>query len=222
MSQNTCNESSLAKGGIEVFLDGLPIKLPAERRSLPGIRAYLEALALEGERILFSFSIDGERSHPNAPVTREPPIIRIKAETIDLDDAPLRLIRTAMQQANHARAQLEKAITLVLINNGQAAREFWWDLARDLKEPLITLSLVPEGAFGPAAGVSARQLRKWQLQHLAGIIREVDQACWTDNTKILSNVLESQALPWLDNLRGFLELGHETLLAASRSARWML
>jgi hypothetical protein len=221
MSRNICNESSLARGGIEVFLDGLPIKLPAERRSLPEIRAYLETLALEAQRILFSFIIDGERSHPSAPATREPPIIRIKAETIDLDDAPLRLIRTAMQQASHARAQLEKAITLVLINNGQVAREFWWNLARDLKEPLLTLSLVPERAFGPAAaGVSPRQLRRCQLQHLAAIIREVDQACWTEDTKILSNVLESQALPWLDNLRASLELGHETLLAASRAARW--
>ncbi len=34
MSQNTCDESSLARGGIEVFLDGLPIKLPVERRSV--------------------------------------------------------------------------------------------------------------------------------------------------------------------------------------------
>jgi hypothetical protein len=154
-------------------------------------------------------------------VKREPPVIRINAETIDLDDAPLRLIRTARQQANHARAQLEKAITLVLINDGQFAREFWWDLARDLKEPLITLSLVPERAFGCAgAGASARQLRKWQLQHLAAIIREVDQACWTEDTKILSNMLESRALPWLDNLRASLELGHETLLTRSRAARW--
>jgi hypothetical protein len=221
MSQNTCDESLLAKGGIEVVLDGLPIMLPAERRSLPSIRAYLETLALEQERILLTFNIDGERSHPSAPVTREPPVIRINAETIDLDDTPLRLVRTARQQANHARKQLEKAITLVLINEGHIAREFWWDLARDLKEPLLTLSLVPEGTFGgPGAGASARQLRQWQLQHLAAIIREVDQACWTEDTKILSNALESRALPWLDNLRASLELGHEALLAGSRAARW--
>ena len=223
MSQNTCRESSLARGGIEVFLDGLPIKLPAERRSLPAIRAYLETLALEEERILFSFSIDGERSHPSAPVTREPPVIRIDAATIDLDDTPLRLIRTARQQATRARVQLEKAITLVLINDGQIAREFWWDLARDLKEPLLTLSLVPEGAFGANdAGASARQLRKWQLQQLATIIREVDHACWTEDTKVLSTMLESRVLPWLDKLRALLELAQETLMARTRAARCKL
>lgn len=73
-------------------------------------------------------------------------------------------------------------MVLVLINEGVGAREFWWRLAPDLKAPLLTLSLVPEFACGPANGrASLTQLRKWQLQQLAGIIREVDEAWWTED-----------------------------------------
>jgi len=32
--------------------------------------------------------------------------------------------------------------------------------------------------------------------------------------------LALEVLPWLDTLRASLELGHETLLAGSRAARW--
>jgi len=55
-------------GQIEVSLDGLPVALPAERHSTVGIRAYLEMLALEQQRILCSFTIDGQ---PPIPPNRQ-------------------------------------------------------------------------------------------------------------------------------------------------------
>ena len=55
------------------------------------------------------------------------------------------------------------------------ARELWWNLARQLKEPVLTLSLLPDNACGPANGrASLTQLRKWQLEQIAAIIKDVD------------------------------------------------
>jgi len=111
---------------------------------------------------------------------------------------------------------VQTAVTLVLINEGAVAREFWWELARKLKEPLLTLSLVPENVAVPPDGcVSFLQLRKWQLEQLAMILGEIDQACWCDDTRVLSNALENRVLPWLTHLDDLLQLCHETFLAAS-------
>src|ERR1700694_261750 len=51
---------------LEVMLDGKPVVLPAQRRSLAAIRSYLETLALEQQRILFSLRVDGARVNLSA------------------------------------------------------------------------------------------------------------------------------------------------------------
>ena len=99
------------------------------------------------------------------------------------------------------------------------AREFWWNLTRQLKQPLLTLTLMPEQLCGYAyAGVSPTQLRKWQLQQLGMIMKDVDEACWAENPSVLANALENRVLPWLGSLEASLELWLETLLIAPRAA----
>ena len=51
---------SVPRSAVDVKLDGLPLEIPSERRSLAGICSYLEALALQQERILCSVIVDGE------------------------------------------------------------------------------------------------------------------------------------------------------------------
>jgi hypothetical protein len=138
---------------------------------------------------------------------------------MELDEMPLQLLKTARQQTLVARSHVESAVALVLINDGRLAREYWWNLARELKEPLITLSLLPQDLCGSdSRGGSLRQLRKWQLQQLAAIIRAVDEACWSEDTLALSNALEGRALPWLDKLHQLICLWDETVSAGIRLA----
>jgi hypothetical protein len=128
-----------------------------------------------------------------------------------LAHVPLQLLATARQQLLQAREQVATAVTFVLINSSRQAREHWWDLARDLKQPLVTLSLIPANFCAPAKGsASLMQLRKWQLEQLAAILKEVDQTCWSADALPLSNALEKRVLPWLDSLRATLDLWHET------------
>src|SRR5260221_14771673 len=74
---------------LEVMLDGQPVVLPAQRRSLAAIRSYLETLALEQQRLLFSFRVDGARVNLSAMLPTHSQFAKIEAETIDLTQVPL-------------------------------------------------------------------------------------------------------------------------------------
>jgi hypothetical protein len=78
---------------------------------------------------------------------------------------------------------------------------------------------LPEAVSGPANGsASPMQLRRWQLQQLAGIIQEVDRACQTENPTALSDALETRVLPWLEGLLETLALLRLTLRTAPETA----
>lgn len=196
---------------IEVKLDGLPIEIPAERQSLAAVHSYLELAALQQERILCALSIDGNPvnlSHPR-PVSRF--FTCVEAETMGLNEVPFQLIKAALQQATTLRNRVQATLELVLINDLRQARELWWSISTSLKEPLLTLNLLPEDVCGPDNGrASLRQLRKWQLQQLGRIVLEVDEACRANDTTPLSDALENRALPWLDHLLETLALWQET------------
>jgi len=210
-------DPSCVREDVEILLDGSPVKLPPGRRSLNGIQSYLETLALERERVLCHLSIDGLPTNLSRP-TNKRNFARVEAQTFRLDDMPLQLIRTALDQTAHAQSEVHSAISVVLVKEGLVAREFWWNLARQLKQPLLTLTLMPENLCGHAyAGVSPTQLRKWQLQQLGMIMKDIDEACWADDPRILANALESRVLPWLESMQATLELWLETLLAAPRA-----
>ncbi|HEV2691267.1 MAG TPA: hypothetical protein VG347_00065 [Verrucomicrobiae bacterium] len=210
-------ESLKGDDEIAIFLDGLPVALPLGRITPNSIRCYLETLALENQRVLCSLNIDGYPANLSLPLPRFGKISRIDAESIALDESVLLLLKTAYQQANHARECVETALTLVLINNANVAQELWWSIASQLKEPVLTLSLLPDHLCGQSkGGASLKQLRKWQLEQVAAIIRHVDQACDRGDTIHLSNALESRVLPWLEKLMELIQLWHETAMAGSR------
>ena len=215
--RNGSLESLDAQGGIAISLDGNPVEVPSERRSLNSIRCYLETLALEKQRVLCSLSVDGEWVNLVLPLAQLAKFTRIEAESIALDESALLVLKTALHQAEQAREAVEAAFTLVLINTPKVARELWWNLARQLKEPILTLSLLPDGACGPANGrASLSQLRKWQLEQIAVIIRDVDTVCTEGDIIEISNALENRVLPWLQKLTDLIYLWHETAMASSR------
>jgi hypothetical protein len=214
-------DSSWPSEQVEVRLDGLPVELPSERRSFGAIRSYLELLALQQQRILCLLFVDGESVNLTQPLAASKPFARVEGETMSLQEVPAQLIKAALQQAVLAREQVQSAVTTVLINDTQRGRELWWSLSSALKEPLLTLSLLPETICGPepATGcASVMQLRLWQLQQLSCVIRDVDAVCRFGDTTALSNALETRVLPWLDKLHEFLGLWHDTISSDSRPA----
>jgi len=202
---------------IEVFLDGLAVELPSEPRSLNAIRCHLETLALESHRILYSLSVDGRPVNLALPLLNQRIFCRVEAGTVALEETSLLLLKKAFQQTDLARECVETALTLVLINDGRVAHEVWWNLASVLKEPVITLSLLPENTCEPFDNrTPLAQLRKWQLEQIAAIIRDVNEACHSEDPIPLSNALENRVLPWLQSLSELISLWHETVLAGSR------
>jgi len=200
-----------------ITLDGQPVEVPWRHPSLSAIHCFLEALALKGQRILYSLSVDGESVNLALPLTHDGTFCRVVAETAALKERSVLLLKTALQQVESARECVETAITLVIINDGCVARELWWNLARLLKEPVLTLSLLPDNTCGAGhGGASLSQLRKWQLEQVAAIIRDVDQACHSEDTIPLSNALENRVLPWLQNLSELINLWHDTAMAGDR------
>jgi hypothetical protein len=207
------NDSSFPEGRLEVMLDGQPVGLPPQRRSLTAIRSYLESLALEQQRIIWLFSVDGDA------VSSAGRFLRITCQTIGLDKMPLQLVENAIQQTKTAHAEVQRAVSQVMINEAARGHELWWGLARGLKEPLLTLSLLPDAVCGPANGsASPMQLRRWQLEQLAGIIQEVDRACETNDPTALSDALETRVLPWLEGLLDTLALLRFTLRTEPETA----
>jgi hypothetical protein len=214
--RNELFDVSEVRSRLEITLDGSPVFPPLKYRSLSAIRCCLEALALEKQRILCSLRVDDEPINLSLPLVVEKKFYRVAAETIPLEEKSLLLLKTALQQADHARMCVETAVTLVLINDGCVARELWWNLAKQLKEPVLTLSLLPDDACGPANGrASLTQLRKWQLEQVGAIIKDVDAACQRPGTIPLSNALENRVLPWLQNLSELISLWHETARTGS-------
>lgn len=211
--------NSFLTGSIEVKLDGVCIELPPERRSFIAIRSYLEALALQQQRILCSLNIDGESVNLTQPRHCNLGFTQIEAETMSLNEVPAQLIQAALQQATAVRSRLQTAVELVIINPASQAREIWWGLSTSLKEPLLTLSLLPDHICGPSNGrASLTQLRQWQLEQLGRIIQEVDEASHLEDTTGLSDALEKRALPWLDSLVNSLTLWQKTILSDSRAS----
>jgi hypothetical protein len=206
-----------ANGETEIFLDGLPVELPSEGHSLSAVRSYLETLSLEKQCVLCALAVDGQTVNLALPLARRETFSRVEAESVALDDSEILLLKTALQQTSHARECVETALTLVLINSSNVARELWWNIALLLKGPILTLSLLPDHVGGQANGVASfKKIRKWQLEQVATIIREVDRACKTNDTLLISDTLEKRVLPWLCKLGDLLSLWHETALAGSR------
>ena len=212
---NTNTEFVGSAGDVQVTLDCETIVLPSGRKSLNAIRSYLETAALASQRILGEFVVDGCPVDLSLPLEKLS-FNRIDAITVPLDDQPLVLLTTAEQQVARARESVEAALTLVLINDPATARELWWNIAGKLKEPVLTLSLMPEHLCQTWCGISFQKLRRWQLEQISVIVRRVDKACDSRDNIQLSDTLEKLVLPWLDKLSEHIRLWNDAAQAGAR------
>jgi hypothetical protein len=201
----------------EIFLDGVRVAAPHNRRSLAAVGAWLEALALRQGRVICAFRVDGEPVGPRGASHRAGDFRRIEAETTGLEEMPLQVLATALEQTNRLLAQAEAALAQMCINEGAGARELWWRLAAELKLPLVTLSLLPRTA-AEQGKVSPLQLRRWQLEQLAEIIQELDRHADAEQPDALIEALERRLWPWLWRLRETLMLQREAMTAGARLA----
>lgn len=205
---------------MEVLLDGQRVKIPENRRSINAIKTYLETLVLERERVLCSFIVAGHREDFSRSTgsTAKFACCRIEAQSFGLSDMPLRMLHTALQETIQLRVKAGDVVALAIINEAGVAREIWWELAGRLKEPLLTLALLPETTYQtPAGSASLLQMRKWQLQQLALLLRDVDELSWQADSTKLSDAIENIVLPWLGKLHQLILLWFETMLAGTRA-----
>jgi hypothetical protein len=202
-------------GEILVTLDSAEVFLPTGRSSLGSIRSYLESRALASQRILAEFAVDGCAVDLSMPLNKLS-FRRVDAVTVPLSELPLLLLTTAARQANRAHETVETALTLVLINNPATARELWWNIASQLKEPVLTLSLMPESLCQTWCGTTFHKLRRWQLEQIALIIGKVDEACESQDNIKLSDALEKLVLPWLVKLGEHIRLWMDATQAGAR------
>ena len=146
-------------GEVVVTLDCESLVLPAGRASLNSIRAYLDSIALARQRVLGEFVVDGCVVDLSLPLENRP-FRRVDAVTVSLSEQPLLLLTTAEQQAGRARAAVDAALTLVLINDPFTARELWWRVAAQLKEdaelkdiPIVFLTALVSGQENVTGGL---------------------------------------------------------------------
>jgi hypothetical protein len=140
----------------------------------------------------------------------------VDAVTAPLSELPVLLLTTARQQVDRAHASVEMALTLVLINHPDTAHELWWNIAAKLKEPVLTLSLMPEHLCQQWCGTTFHKLRRWQLEQIALIVKRVDEACDSRDNIRLSDALEQGVLPWLERLREHVRLWLDAAQAGAR------
>jgi hypothetical protein len=204
-------------GEVVVTLDCETVKLPSGRRSLNSIRSYLETVALANRRILGELLVDGASVDLSLPLDKLS-FRRVDAVTISLSEQPVVLLTTAAQQVKRARESVDAALTLVLINDPATGRELWWKVAGQLKEPVLTLSLMPENLCRLWCGTTFQRLREWQLEQISMIVRRVDEACDSQDAIQLSDALEKLVLPWLDKLAEHIQIWQDATQAGARLA----
>jgi hypothetical protein len=200
---------------IQVTLDCETVPLPNGHLSVTSIRSYLETLALANQRVVAEFTVDGFPVDPSLPLENLS-FRRVDAITVTLNEFPLLLLATARRQVERVRASVDTALTLVLINPPATARELWWKIASQLKDPILTLSLMPEHLCQNSCGTTFHKLRRWQLEQISVIVRRVDQACDLQDNFMVSDALEKLVLPWLDQLGEQVRLWQAAMQAGAR------
>lgn len=200
---------------VRVTLDGQLVGMSQQiRASLPAIRAHLEALVLCQRRILHGLVVDGVTPDLQRPAWSFDTSDNVVAATIRFDELAFQLLRLAREQVGQLRARGEAAVPLVLINEWPGVQRICWNLLPDLKEPLVTLGLLPE-LGRPTAGplVAPAAICASQAQELGRIQQEVSGHCAFHDALASSDTLRHRLLPWLAQFHTMLAQLHEVTQA---------
>jgi hypothetical protein len=187
---------------IQITLDGQPLALSGKQgRSLHAIRSHLERVALKRNRVLFSLTVNGTPVGVGESLLQFKNFHKIAARTIGFNQLGFQLVAVAADQVNTLHERVERLALQVMINDWAKAEQLWWDLMPELKDPLLTLSFVPESveALPHGEDISTKALKRFTLD-LVKILEEIEEILTRKELLELSDALENQLLPWLRGL----------------------
>jgi hypothetical protein len=187
---------------LQITLDGQPVALSIKQgRSLQAIRAHLEQVALKRQRVLFSLTINGTPVSLGEPLSPFKTFHKIAARTIGFDQLGFQLVAVAADQVNTLHERAERLALQVMINEWPKAEALWWDLMPELKDPLLTLSFIPQNVEVLPNGeeISPKALMRF-TSDLVKILENIEEILTRKELLELSDALENQLLPWLRGL----------------------
>jgi hypothetical protein len=186
-----------------ISLDGKPIEvMPNALESLASIRAQLELMALRQDRVLSGLSVDGIEVSLLHPPDWASPFHTIAGRTISLHDYSQQLLLRVLQQVDQVCHRTEELVLLVLINEWPAMDWLWRTLQSDIQAPMVKLGLLQEflNLQPQSADTPANQLGLFWREFRATWHR-LDEVYLRQDKLALSDALEQDLLPWLNNLR---------------------
>jgi hypothetical protein len=187
---------------LQITLDGQPVALSVKQgRSLQAIRAHLEQVALKRQRVLFSLTINGTPVSLGEPLSPFKTFHKIAARTIGFDQLGFQLVAVAADQVNALHERVERLSLQVMINEWPKAEALWWELMPELKDPLLTLSFIPQNVEVLPNGeeISPKALKRF-TNDLVKILEDIEEILTRKELLELSDALENQLLPWLRGL----------------------
>lgn len=187
---------------VTVTLDGEVVSLSlGERISLSAIRRSLENLALRRQRVLMAFTVDDMPLSLHRTLVDIQNFQRVAGRTASIEFLGLELLATTRRHLTELIERTQQSSLLALINKPAVARQLWLELQPDLREPLLTLSFLPEISQVRHDGVPALTPPLPQLaEELTGISRHMewltqsaeDPQALSDGFDLTNN--------WLENL----------------------
>lgn len=197
--QSPANNKQPAVPPVQITLDGQAVQLPAKHgRSLQAIRSHLETIALKKHRVLFSLMVNGVPVSLGDSMSPFKTFQKVVGRTIPFSQLSFQLASVAGDQVNALHERVQSLALQVMINDWAKAEELWWDLLPRLKDPLLTLSFVPQSISALPNGdeISEKNVRRF-TDDLVRILEEIDAIILRRELIELSNALEQQVLPWL-------------------------
>ena len=185
--------------GVQVTLDGKPVELAIHQgRSLQAIRTHLEALALRRGRVLFALSVNGKPVSLGRPVSLFKTFHKVVARTVGFNQLGFQLIAVAEAQVDGLHERIEQLSLQIMINDWTKAEELWHEIMPELKDPLLTLSFIPNviELLPNGQEIGARAIKRFS-EELVVILEAIDLILARQELLEFSNVLENQLLPWL-------------------------
>lgn len=184
---------------VQVTLDGQAVELSSKQgRSLQAIRSHLETIALKKHRVLFSLMVNGVPINLGDPVSPFKTFQKVVGRTIPFSQLSIQLVSVAADQVNSLHERVQHLALQVMINDWSKAEELWWDLMPQLKDPLLTLSFVPQSIAALPNGeeINEKSIRKFAAD-LVTIFEQMEAIIARKELLEFSNALEHQVLPWL-------------------------
>ncbi len=138
----------------------------------------------------------------------------VAGRTAGIDFLGVELLSSARRQAHDLLERVREISLLVLINKPKAGAEMWLDLQPDLREPLLTLSFLPEISQISAEGLPVLTPSLIALtEELAGLSRRMDALTSLECDVLTLSEGFDLVQSWLNNLMEAIHRARSVLYA---------